>query len=70
MSTIIQSAYSIKQFCEAHDLSRSGFYNLLKAGLAPTIMKVGRRTLISSESANIWRKAMETNPQNSRREKQ
>ena len=31
----VVDAYSIEEFCRRHGLSRSGFYNLLKAGRAP-----------------------------------
>jgi predicted DNA-binding transcriptional regulator AlpA len=54
MSTEPQ-AYSIAQFCTAHNISRAGFYNLLNQGRAPAVMKVGKRTLISVESAREWR---------------
>jgi predicted DNA-binding transcriptional regulator AlpA len=52
-------AYSIPQFCAAHSISRALFYLLLCDGRAPAVMKVGRRTLISSEAAAAWRKRME-----------
>lgn len=52
-------AQSVDQFCIAHGLSKSMFYKLLKAGNAPRIMKVGRRTLISFEAAEEWRKNLE-----------
>lgn len=55
----IPAALSISQFCEDHAISRSTFYNLLKVGLGPIVMKVGKRTLISAESAAAWRKQME-----------
>lgn len=48
-------AYSIKEFCFQHEISRSKFYDLLKNGLAPKMMLVGRRRLISVESAREWR---------------
>ena len=35
------------------------FYKLLKAGKAPRIMKIGRRTLITYEAIQEWREAME-----------
>jgi hypothetical protein len=54
-----RQAYSIQEFCTRHSLSRAGFYNLLKAGLAPATMVVGRRRLISEESAAAWRRRME-----------
>jgi hypothetical protein len=58
-----RQAYSIQEFCSRHSLSRAGFYNLLKAGLAPTTMVVGRRRLISEESAAEWRRRMEATPE-------
>ena len=48
-------AYSIKEFCFQHDISRSKFYDLLKNDLAPKMMQVGRRRLISVEAAKEWR---------------
>lgn len=54
------SAQSVEAFCKAHDISRSFFYKLASEGKAPRTMKVGRRTLISSEAAREWRASMET----------
>jgi len=48
-------AYSVEQFCRAHDISIGHFYALLKAGIGPRLMKVGIRTLISVEEAARWR---------------
>jgi predicted DNA-binding transcriptional regulator AlpA len=58
-----QKAYSIKQFCEAHSFSRAKFYLLMHEGKAPRLMMVGRRRLISLESAAAWRKMMEAEAQ-------
>ncbi len=55
-------ALSVAQFCAAHNLSRATFYNLLKIGQGPAIMKVGKRTLVSVEAAQRWRSAMEAPP--------
>jgi hypothetical protein len=52
-------AFSVKRFCEAHSLSLSMFYKVQALGLAPQVMKVGTRTLISAESAARWREARE-----------
>ena len=52
-------ALSIVQFCERHDLCRASFYNLVKSGKGPRLMKVGARTLISVEAAREWRARME-----------
>jgi predicted DNA-binding transcriptional regulator AlpA len=58
-------AFSIEQFCKIHSISRAKFYMLLREGLAPKIMQVGRRRLISIESAKQWRKDMEEKQCNS-----
>jgi predicted DNA-binding transcriptional regulator AlpA len=64
MKTEVQNnlAYSIDQFCNIHSISRAEFYLLLKKGLAPTTMRVGRRRLVSIESAKEWRQRMENSP--------
>ena len=49
-----KKTYAIPEFCNAYNISRSKFYELLKAGFGPRIMKVGRRTLISVEAAEEW----------------
>ena len=56
---ISAQAYSIAEFCEAHNISRATFYSLLESGRGPVVMKVGRRRLISNESAGRWRARME-----------
>jgi hypothetical protein len=48
----------VNGFCREHGISRAHFYNLLKRGDGPVIMKVGRRTLISTEAAAEWRRRM------------
>ena len=52
-------AYSVAEFCRQHSISRALFYKLRKEDKAPQTMRVGRRTLVSQESASLWRKAME-----------
>jgi hypothetical protein len=47
--------FSVAEFCEAHNISIGHFYALRKRGLAPRVMKVGLRTLISAEEAARWR---------------
>jgi predicted DNA-binding transcriptional regulator AlpA len=53
-------AYSVIEFAQAHGVSRAHLYNLWKDGLGPKAMRVGRRTLISKEAAETWRRKMET----------
>lgn len=55
----MQAAFTISEFCEAHRISRAMFYELARLGRAPRVMCVGRRRLISQESASDWRKSME-----------
>lgn len=53
------AAMTVDEFAHSHRISRGSFYNLLKAGQGPAVMKVGKRTLISSEAAAAWRRRME-----------
>lgn len=52
-------ATSIQDFCAAHGLCRATFYNLKARGMAPKTMLVGRRRLVSTQSAAAWRRQME-----------
>ena len=56
---MIQSeSMSVDVFCERHGLSRSTFYRLLRRREGPATMKVGKRLLVSRESAADWRALM------------
>lgn len=50
---------TISEWCARHKVSRPHFYNLIKAGKAPRIMKVGRAVRISEEADCEWRRARE-----------
>jgi hypothetical protein len=52
-------AFSISQFCAAHGISRSLYYQLQRAGDGPDEMKLGGRKAISREAASRWRAARE-----------
>ena len=52
-------AYSIRRFCERHNISEAFFYKLRALGLGPVTMRVGSRVLVSRESAAAWRRARE-----------
>jgi len=54
-----ESTFTVNQFCEYHNISRSMFYKLLQQGQGPRLMAVGRRRLISNEAAADWRQQME-----------
>jgi predicted DNA-binding transcriptional regulator AlpA len=49
----------VNGFCREHGISRAHFYNLIKRGHGPTVLRAGRRTLISLEAAAEWRRRME-----------
>ena len=53
-------AYSVQQFCDEHGFSRALFYKILKDGRGPKISKLGRRTLITKQSAAEWRNRLES----------
>lgn len=52
-------AFTIQQFCNAHSISRALFYKLIKEGTGPRIAKLGRKRIITRESAAEWRKQIE-----------
>jgi hypothetical protein len=52
-------AYSIGQFCQAHNISVDTYFRMQRQGFGPATMKVGSRTLISVEAAAAWRRARE-----------
>ena len=58
-STPAKLAYTVPQFCDGFNVSRTHFYALLKEGRGPRLMKVGRRTLISATAATDWCERME-----------
>lgn len=55
----MKKAYTINEFCKAHDISRSLFYKLQVNGKGPETFTLGRRVLISVEAAEKWLKDME-----------
>ena len=54
-----KTVFSVAEFCREHGISRGLFYRLLREGCGPRVMKAGRRTLISHEAAEEWRRRME-----------
>ena len=53
------SCFTIAGFCAEHHISKAFLYKLIKEGKAPTLCKVGRRTLISAAAAAAWLAKME-----------
>ena len=54
-----KTVFSVAEFCREHGISRGLFYRLLRENCGPRVMKAGRRTLISHEAAEEWRRRME-----------
>lgn len=55
-------ALTVREFCAAHRISQATFYELVKRGDGPKVMKVGRSNRISLEAAEEWRRKMEERP--------
>jgi len=53
-------AFNISQFCEGHQMSRAFFYQLLKEGRGPKVVRLGGKRLITAEAAREWRKKLDT----------
>ena len=58
MQPVIPLAYDIPSFCSASTLGRTRVYQEIKEGRL-RVMKVGRRTLISGQAADEWRRQAE-----------
>jgi hypothetical protein len=54
-----RGAYTLKEFAEAHGISYDMVRKLMRQGLAPRLMRIGRRPLISIEAAVAWRRDRE-----------
>ena len=50
---------TVDQFCAKNQISRVHFYDQLKRGIGPRVMKVGRRTLITLHAEAEWHRRME-----------
>ena len=55
-----QDAFSINEFCQRHRISRATYYNLQKNGTGPLVVKVGARSIITTEAAKAWRERLES----------
>jgi hypothetical protein len=59
MSPDEQDAFSIPEFCLRNRISTALFFKLARQGRGPRVFHVGRRTLITKESATAWRRTLE-----------
>jgi len=56
---IPRAAYSIPELCEAFGISTRTYFNLRDEGRGPREMRLGRRVLITVESAIAWARERE-----------
>ena len=54
-----RDVYTVNEFCDAHRISRATFYELLREGRGPRLMRIDSRVRISREAAADWRRASE-----------
>jgi hypothetical protein len=52
-------AFSILEFCDAHGISEGFYYKLKDQSKGPCEMRLGKRTLVTFESAAAWRRERE-----------
>jgi hypothetical protein len=53
------AAYTRREFCDAFRIGHSKYFELKAEGLGPREMRIGRKILISRQSAEDWREMME-----------
>lgn len=49
-------AFSIQEFCDAHRISKSQYYELKRLGLGPAETRLLDKIIITQESAAAWRR--------------
>lgn len=53
------ASLTISEFCEREKICRATFYNLLRQGKGPRLMRVGSRSRISAEARVEWQRERE-----------
>jgi hypothetical protein len=59
LAPVARAAMTVEEFINAHHISRDFFYELLRDGLGPDCIVLGKRRLISVEAAARWREKHE-----------
>ena len=59
MADYEHDALSIPEFCRRHQISMAMYFKIAREGIGPRVMRVGRRTIISREAAEAWRRERE-----------
>ena len=47
---------SVEAFCRRNGICKASFYNLVKRGNAPSVLKIGARTTITEEAEADWKR--------------
>ncbi len=55
----VKPIYSVREICCQFGISRAMFYKLRQQGRGPAVIKLGKRTLITNEAAEAWRRSLE-----------
>jgi len=55
----VKPYYSVRELCSLLGISRALFYKLRQDGRGPDVIKLGRRTLITNEALQAWRRRLE-----------
>ncbi|MCD9821619.1 hypothetical protein [Bradyrhizobium japonicum] len=58
-ASIPRGAYSLDEFCAAHNISMGLYRKLREQGLGPRETRILRRVVISVEAAAAWRRERE-----------
>ena len=49
---------SIDAFCARNGICRASFYNLVKRGEAPDVLRIGARVTVTEEAEAAWKRRM------------
>jgi hypothetical protein len=63
---ITLECFTREEFCVAHNVGRTMYYELRKAGKGPVEFRLGSKVLITRESAAAWRAARDAEAKSSR----
>ncbi|MET4152005.1 hypothetical protein [Bradyrhizobium barranii] len=58
-ASIPRGAYSLDEFCAAHNLSMGLYRKMRQLGFGPKETRVLRRVLVTVEAAEVWRRERE-----------
>ena len=59
MNNDLRGAFSVRQWCQYRGICTATFYNRRASGEMPATVKIGRRTIITAEADDEWRRRRE-----------